>query len=38
MPHSELHKKRFKKNLGVMAIVMGLCVLLWAITIIKMSG
>lgn len=37
MPHSDLHKKKLKKNLSVLAIVMGLCLILFAITIIKMG-
>lgn len=38
MPHSELHKKKFKKNLLVLGIVFGLCGLIWAISIIRMSS
>ena len=38
MPHSELHKTKFKKNITVLAIVFGLCGLIWAITIVKMMG
>ncbi len=37
MPHSDLHKSKLKKNLIVFAIVMGLCALIWGVTIIKMS-
>lgn len=37
MPHSDLHKQKFKKNLTVLAIVLGLCAILLAVTIIKMS-
>lgn len=37
MPHSELHKKKLKKNLLVLAIIAGFIALIWGITIIKMS-
>lgn len=37
MPHSEVHKKKLKKNLLVMAIIMGFVALIWTITIIKMA-
>jgi len=37
MPHSELHKKKKKKNLVILAIIIGLVALVWAISIIKMS-
>lgn len=38
MPHSELHKTKFRKNLTVLAIVFGLCALIWAITMVKMMA
>lgn len=37
MPHSPIHKTKLKKNLTVLAIVLGLCALLFVVTIIKMS-
>jgi len=37
MPHSELHKKKKKKNFVVLGIIFGLVALFWAITMIKMS-
>lgn len=38
MPHSELHKKKFKTNLAILVGIFGFCALIVAITIIKMSG
>ena len=38
MPHSELHTKKLKKNLAVLAIIVGLVALIFAITLIKISG
>jgi len=38
MPHSELHKKKLKKNLTVLAIIIGVFTLILAVTIIKISG
>lgn len=35
MPHSELHKKKFKKNMAVLAIIVAFCALLFYITILK---
>lgn len=37
MPKSELHKTKLKKNLAVLATILGLCALLLGITIVKMS-
>lgn len=37
MPHSEMHKQKLKKNLAVLGIIAGLCVILFMITIIKMG-
>lgn len=37
MPHSEIHKKKLKKNLLVLGIIFGFVALIWAITIIKMA-
>ena len=33
-----VHKKKFKKNLAVLAIIIATCALLWVITMIKVSG
>jgi hypothetical protein len=37
MPYSPLHKTKLKKNLTVLAIIFGLCAVLFAITVIKMG-
>lgn len=38
MPIEELHEKKKKKNFTVLAIIVGICVLIWAITVIKIKG
>jgi len=38
MPHSELHKKKAKKNYTVLAIIFALVALFFVISIIKMSA
>jgi hypothetical protein len=38
MPHSELHKRKLKKNLAVLAMVLGFIALVWAITMIRIAG
>lgn len=38
MPKGELHKRKFKKNLAMLGLVFGLVALIWAVTIIRMSG
>lgn len=38
MPLSEIHKKKFKTNLAILALIFGFCALIVAVTIIKMSG
>lgn len=37
MPHSPVHQQKLKKNLAVLGIIIGLCAILFAITIIKMG-
>ncbi len=37
MPHSELHKKKAKKNYIVLGIIFALIALFWAITMIKIG-
>jgi len=37
MPHSDLHKTKKKKNLAMLAIIIGLVALIWAITMVKMG-
>ena len=38
MPHSDIHKTKFKKNMTVLAIIIGAIAIIWAITMIKISG
>ena len=38
MPHSDLHKKKLKKNLAVLGIILGSIAVIWVITMIKISG
>tara|TARA_B100001093_G_C26542123_1_gene890790 strand:+ start:141 stop:263 length:123 start_codon:yes stop_codon:yes gene_type:complete len=38
MPHSELHKKKAKKNWTVLALIFAFIALVFAVSIIKMSG
>jgi hypothetical protein len=38
MPIEDLHKKKLKKNLAVLALLLGFCALLFAVSIVKMSG
>lgn len=37
MPKSDLHKKKLKTNLAIFGSIIGLCALILAITIVKMS-
>lgn len=37
MPHSDLHKKKQKKNLAMLAIIAAFVALIWAITMAKMG-
>jgi hypothetical protein len=37
MPHSDLHKKKKKKNYTILAILFAFIAVIWAITMIKMS-
>lgn len=34
---SAVHKTKFKKNLIVLAMIFGLCALIWGVTIVKMG-
>ncbi len=38
MPIEELHRKKLKKNLAVLALIIGFVALVFAISIVKMSG
>lgn len=35
MPLDELHKKKLKKNMAVLAVIIGMIALIWAVTVIK---
>lgn len=37
MAITPLHKEKFKKNLFVLAIVIGFMILIWAITVLKIT-
>ena len=37
MPHSEIHKKKLKKNLTVALMILLWCALIWAVTMIKIA-
>jgi hypothetical protein len=38
MPISDLHKKKLKKNLTILAIIAGLCLLIYAVTMIRITS
>jgi len=38
MPLSDLHRKKLKKNLVVLAAIFGFCAIIAAITMIKIAG
>ncbi len=38
MPHSDLHKKKAKKNYIVLGIIFALVALFWIMTMIKVGG
>lgn len=38
MPKSALHDQKLRKNIAVLAIILGFCALIWAVTVIKISG
>lgn len=38
MPLSELHQKKRKKNLVMLAVILGWIALIWGITMIKMAA
>lgn len=38
MPVGDMHKKKKTKNLVVLALIAGWCVLIWAVTMIKLSA
>ncbi len=38
MPHSDIHKAKFKKNLALGGAIFAFIALIWIITMIKLSG
>jgi hypothetical protein len=38
MPIEELHKQKLKKNIAVLALIIGFVALVFVISIVKMSG
>jgi hypothetical protein len=38
MPLSDVHKRKFKKNLAVLGLITGFFVLVWAVTMIKIAN
>lgn len=38
MPLDNLHKKKFKTNMAIFALVLGLCALIWAITMVRIGS
>ncbi len=38
MPHSDLHKKKKIKNYMMLAAILGWIALIWAVSMIKMTG
>lgn len=37
MPPSDLHTKKFKKNLAVLALIFGFCALFFLVTLIRLK-
>lgn len=38
MPHSDIHKQKFKKNLAVLLGIIGFIAIIWVVTMIKITG
>lgn len=38
MPHGPVHKTKFKKNVAVLAAILGFIALFWVITMVKIAG
>lgn len=38
MPIDNLHKKKLTKNLAVLALILGFCAMVFAVSIVRMSG
>lgn len=37
MPHSDIHKRKRKKNFILLAVLVGLIAIIWAVTMVKMA-
>ncbi len=37
MPHSELHKRKLRKNLAILALIACFGLMVWAITVIRIT-
>ncbi len=37
MPHSDLHKKKYKKNLAILALIFGFCAIFFLVTLIRLK-
>lgn len=38
MPHGPVHKTKLKKNLAILAGILGFIALFWVITMVKIAG
>lgn len=38
MEQDDLHKRKFKKNIAVLALILGFVALIWVVTMIKIAG
>jgi hypothetical protein len=38
MPHSELHKRKFKTNMAILLAIFAWIILLFIVSMVKMSG
>lgn len=38
MPKSEIHTRKSKTNLAILAVIFGFCALIFAITLVKMGA
>ncbi len=37
MPHSEIHKKKLRKNLAILALIFFWCLIIWFVTMIRVA-
>lgn len=37
MPHSEIHKRKLRKNIALLALLLGWCALIWGVTMVKIA-